>query len=97
MKKIIVLITALGLSTLIYANDNTGCGLGSIVMRDQSTTALQVMAVSSNVTGSQTFGGKSQEFVFPLFYLINVSYIISLKFISHKPEAIGKLHLPFLL
>ena len=56
MKKIIVLITALGLSTLIYANDNTGCGLGSIVMRDQSTTALQIMAVTSNVTGSQTFG-----------------------------------------
>ncbi|MFA6739993.1 MAG: DUF3015 family protein [Arcobacteraceae bacterium] len=56
MKKIIVLIAALGLSISIYANDNTGCGLGSIIMRDQSTTALQVMAVSSNVTGSQTFG-----------------------------------------
>lgn len=56
MKKIIVLLAVLGLSISIYANDNTGCGLGSIIMRDQSTTALQIMAVSSNVTGSQTFG-----------------------------------------
>ena len=56
MRKIIVLLAVWGLSISIYANDNTGCGLGSIIMRDQSTTALQVMAVSSNVTGSQTFG-----------------------------------------
>ena len=57
MKKIIVLITALGLSTLIYANDNTGCGLGSLIIKNQSTTALQVLAATTNGTsGNQTFG-----------------------------------------
>ncbi len=56
MKEIISLIAAIGLTTSIYANDNTGCGLGSIIIKDQSTTALQVLAVTSNGTGSQTFG-----------------------------------------
>jgi len=57
MKKIIGLIAAIGLTTSIYANDNTGCGLGSLVIKDQSTVALQVLAATTNGTsGTQTFG-----------------------------------------
>lgn len=57
MKKIIGLIAALGLTTAVYANSNTGCGLGSLVIKDQSSTVLQVLAATTNGTsGSQTFG-----------------------------------------
>lgn len=57
MKKIISLIAIVGLSTSIYANENTGCGLGSLIIKDQSTVALQVIAATTNGTsGSQTFG-----------------------------------------
>ena len=57
MKKIISLIAAIGLTTSMYANDNTGCGLGSLVIKDQSTVLLQVLAATTNGTsGSQTFG-----------------------------------------
>ncbi|NCB12471.1 MAG: DUF3015 domain-containing protein [Erysipelotrichia bacterium] len=57
MKKIISLIAAIGLTTSMYANDNTGCGLGSLVIKDQSTVMLQVLAATTNGTsGSQTFG-----------------------------------------
>lgn len=57
MKKIISLIAAIGLTTSIYANENTGCGLGSLVIKDQSTVMLQVLAATTNGTsGSQTFG-----------------------------------------
>lgn len=57
MKKIIGLIAAIGLTTSIYANENTGCGLGSLIIKDQSTVALQVLAATTNgSTGSQTFG-----------------------------------------
>ena len=55
MKKIISLIAAIGLTTSMYANDNTGCGLGSLVIKDQSTVMLQVLAATTNGTsGSQT-------------------------------------------
>ena len=57
MKKIISLIAAIGLTTSMYANDNTGCGLGSLVIKDQSTVLLQVLAATTNGTsGNQTFG-----------------------------------------
>ena len=57
MKKIISLIAAIGLTTAVYANENTGCGLGSLIIKNQSTTALQVLAATTNGTsGNQTFG-----------------------------------------
>ena len=56
MKKIIGLVSTLGFIVSIYANENTGCGLGSIIIKNQNTTALQVLASITNVTGSQTFG-----------------------------------------
>ena len=57
MKKIISLIAAIGLTTSIYANENTGCGLGSLVIKDQSTVVLQALAATTNGTsGNQTFG-----------------------------------------
>lgn len=57
MKKIIGLIAAIGLTTSIYANENTGCGLGSIIIKNQNSVALQVLAATTNGTsGNQTFG-----------------------------------------
>jgi hypothetical protein len=57
MKKILSLIAVIGLTTSIYANDNTGCGLGSLIIKKQDTVALQVLAATTNGTsGSQTFG-----------------------------------------
>ncbi|BAK72399.1 MAG: DUF3015 family protein [Arcobacter sp.] len=57
MKKIIGLIAALGLTASVYANENTGCGLGSLVIKNQNTVVLQVLAATTNGTsGSQTFG-----------------------------------------
>ncbi|MBP7769623.1 MAG: DUF3015 family protein [Aliarcobacter sp.] len=57
MKKIISLIAAIGLTTAVYANDNTGCGLGSMIIKDQSSSVLQALAATTNGTsGNQTFG-----------------------------------------
>ena len=57
MKKIISLIAALGLTTAVYANENTGCGLGSLIIKDQSSSVLQALAATTNGTsGNQTFG-----------------------------------------
>ena len=57
MKKIISLIAAIGLTTAVYANENTGCGLGSLIIKDQSTSVLQALAATTNGTsGNQTFG-----------------------------------------
>ena len=57
MKKIISLIAAIGLTTGVYANENTGCGLGSLIIHNQNTVALQVLAATTNGTsGNQTFG-----------------------------------------
>ena len=57
MKKVISLIAAIGLTSAVYANDNTGCGLGSLIIKNQNTVALQVLAATTNGTsGSQTFG-----------------------------------------
>lgn len=56
MKKIIGLMAAVGLTASVYANENTGCGLGSIIIKNQNTVVLQVLAATTNATGSQTFG-----------------------------------------
>ncbi len=57
MKKIIGLIAAVGLTASVYANENTGCGLGSLVIKNQNTVVLQVLAATTNGTsGNQTFG-----------------------------------------
>ncbi|MBU0924394.1 DUF3015 domain-containing protein [bacterium] len=57
MKKIISLIAAIGLTTAVYANENTGCGLGSLIIKDQSSSVLQALAATTNGTsGNQTFG-----------------------------------------
>ena len=57
MKKIIGLVAALGLTASVYANENTGCGLGSLVIKNQNTVVLQVLAATTNGTsGNQTFG-----------------------------------------
>ncbi|OCL97172.1 DUF3015 family protein [Arcobacter porcinus] len=57
MRKIVMSLALAGLSTSLFANANTGCGLGSIVIKDQSTTLMQVLAVTTNGTsGNQTFG-----------------------------------------
>ncbi len=57
MKKIISLIAAIGLTTAVYANENTGCGLGSLIIKNQNTVVLQALAATTNGTsGNQTFG-----------------------------------------
>lgn len=57
MKKIISLLAITALSASLYANENTGCGLGSIIIKNQNSVALQVLAATINGTsGSQTFG-----------------------------------------
>ncbi|CAM3421455.1 DUF3015 family protein [Arcobacter aquimarinus] len=59
MKKIMSLLVSTALASSLYAinNENTGCGLGSIVIKDQSTVFLQVIAATTNGTsGSQTLG-----------------------------------------
>lgn len=58
MKKILSAVAILGLSCSLYANDtNTGCGLGSIVIKNQNSSVLQALAATTNGTsGNQTFG-----------------------------------------
>jgi predicted nucleic-acid-binding Zn-ribbon protein len=44
-------------SSVAFANNNTGCGLGSVVIKNQDSTFKQVIASTTNGTsGSQTFG-----------------------------------------
>lgn len=58
MKKILSSVAILGLSCSLYANNtNTGCGLGSIVIKNQNSSVLQALAATTNGTsGNQTFG-----------------------------------------
>ncbi|QKF73978.1 DUF3015 domain-containing protein [Aliarcobacter faecis] len=58
MKKILSVVAALGLASSLYANNtNTGCGLGSIVIKNQNSSVLQALAATTNGTsGNQTFG-----------------------------------------
>ncbi len=59
MKKIItVLSLVLALPIAAFAGDNVGgCGVGSMVFKNQSGLAPQVLAVTTNgISGNQTFG-----------------------------------------
>ena len=57
MKRIITMLAVAGLTASLYANENTGCGLGSLIIKDQSTSVLQALAATTNGTsGNQTFG-----------------------------------------
>jgi len=60
MKKILmstVAVLALTVGSNALANPNTGCGLGSVIIKDQSTVVMQVLAATTNGTsGNQTFG-----------------------------------------
>jgi len=56
-KTILVVATTALLSTSAFANQNTGCGLGSDVIKNQDTVLLQLVATFLNGTsGNQTFG-----------------------------------------
>lgn len=60
MKKIVVsLVATLALSTSMFANVNsqTGCGLGSMLIKDDSTAVMLALQATTNGTsGNQTFG-----------------------------------------
>lgn len=60
MKKLVLtsaMAFALASSAFAAKNTNTGCGLGSILIEDQSSTVMQVLAATTNGTsGNQTFG-----------------------------------------
>lgn len=58
MKKL-MLASALTLAStgVLAQNSNTGCGLGSMVIQDQNSVVMQVLAATTNGTsGNQTFG-----------------------------------------
>jgi len=55
MKKI--LLSTVFTAGMLLANQNTGCGLGSMLIKDQNTVLMQVIANTTNGTsGNQTFG-----------------------------------------
>lgn len=57
MKKLILASVLTICSSITFANENSGCGLGAQVMVEQDSTIKQALAVSTNhSTGSQTFG-----------------------------------------
>ena len=60
MKKILVSIAAvIALSSSLVANVNsqTGCGLGSMIIKDDSTAIMLALQATTNATfGNQTFG-----------------------------------------
>ena len=58
MKKTLFIATVVALlSTSSFANENTGCGLGSKVIEKQDSVVMQVFAATTNGTsGNQTFG-----------------------------------------
>jgi len=58
MKKFLT-ITALTtlVATTAFAHPNTGCGLGSQIIKNQDSVAMQLFAATTNGTsGNQTFG-----------------------------------------
>ena len=58
MKKILTIVataTLISTSAIAGGNANTGCGLGSMIIPVQDTVTTQVLAVTSNGVGSQTF------------------------------------------
>lgn len=60
MKKVIVsLVAAAALSTAVFAgvNSQTGCGLGAMIIKDDSTALMLALQATTNGTSAnQTFG-----------------------------------------
>lgn len=59
MKKVLISMVALAaLSTAGFAtvNNQTGCGLGSQIIKDDSSAVMLALQATTNGTGSQTFG-----------------------------------------
>ncbi|MDY0117622.1 MAG: DUF3015 family protein, partial [Sulfurimonadaceae bacterium] len=60
MKKIavsLVALFALGTSAFAGVNNQTGCGLGSMLIKDDSTAIMLALQATTNGTsGNQTFG-----------------------------------------
>lgn len=59
MKKITILLIIAAFNTAIYAADygSAGCGLGSMIFKNDNTAASQILASTTNGTSwSQTFG-----------------------------------------
>ena len=60
MKKILVslaAVIALGTSAYAGVNSQTGCGLGSMLIKDDSTAVMLALQATTNATsGNQTFG-----------------------------------------
>jgi len=60
MKKILVsLVAVVALSSVAFAgaNNQTGCGLGSMIIKDDSTAIMLALQATTNGTsGNQTFG-----------------------------------------
>ena len=60
MKKLLVSIAAVAaLSSAVYANVNnqTGCGLGAVIIKDDSSAVMLALQATTNGTsGNQTFG-----------------------------------------
>lgn len=56
MKSLLILSVLLGLSNVALAAGDSGCGLGSMIIKD-NTKLMQLFAVTTNASfGSQTFG-----------------------------------------
>ena len=56
-KTMFVIATTALLTTTSFANENTGCGLGSQILKNQDSVMMQVFAATTNGTsGNQTFG-----------------------------------------
>ncbi len=60
VKKLLLTVAAATLvasSAVAGGNSNTGCGLGSMIIPNQDTVLMQILAVTTNGTsGNQTFG-----------------------------------------
>ncbi len=56
-KALLIIATTALLTTTSFANENTGCGLGSQILKNQDSVMMQVFAATTNGTsGNQTFG-----------------------------------------
>lgn len=53
----VLALSLVGTSAMAAGNSNTGCGLGSMVIKNQDSVVMQVLAATTNGTsGNQTFG-----------------------------------------
>jgi hypothetical protein len=57
MKKALLAVMVTFASSSVFANENTGCGLGTMIISNQDSVVKQVLASTTNGTyGNQTFG-----------------------------------------